>query len=216
MSTERDSFSLVAYRNQLYAIGGEPAWIENNVESYDIKTNSWHQVGSLSLPTSYMGATVLNDTMYICGGISSGHSYEDCEHYLVDRDKWYLTLQPMLTDRHNLELVAHSDGYMYAIGGYSYKNSGDLNTMERFDPKIQKWTQMADMHTKRYDFGAASFMDKIYVCGGLGNLDWSLCESYDPKTNQWTKIASMNDRRRDFRLISFNDNLYAMGGYPGN
>ncbi|XP_054167853.1 kelch-like protein 20 [Oppia nitens] len=216
MSSERTSFSLVNYRNQLYAIGGEAYEISRNVASYNVKTNSWQSAGLLAYPTSSMGATVLNDTLYVCGGTSSGHSYEACEQYFVDRNEWYLTLKPMLTDRHNLELVAHSDGCMYAIGGNSYKNSSSLKTMERFDPKTQKWTQMADMYTKRYEFGAASFMEKIYVCGGMGNLDWNLCESYDPKINQWTKIASMNTRRDNFRLIAFNDNLYAMGGYPCN
>ncbi|XP_054161302.1 kelch-like protein diablo [Oppia nitens] len=93
----------------------------------------------------------------------------------------------MSQERHGLSLVAHN-GFIYAIGGI-IKDNSILNTMERYDTKTQQWQPMANMTNNRCYFGSASFMGKIYVCGGYGNSNYKSCETYDPNTNQWTPIG---------------------------
>ena len=53
----------------------------------------------------------------------------------------------MTTTRSGFQLVSH-EGYLYAIGG----TDGTLmyNSVEKFDPKTQKWTLIANMSDKRW------------------------------------------------------------------
>ncbi|XP_054167851.1 kelch-like protein 3 [Oppia nitens] len=216
LTTQRANFGFVSSKNQLYAIGG---WnvnrfgILDDVEQYNYQTKTWKSIASLNNPNNYLAAAVLNDTIYVCGG-GNDRILKDCEYYsTVIMDKWHIAT-PMSIKRFGLELVAHSDGYLYAIGG-RVDNTGVESSMERYDPKTKQWTQVANMKSSRYTFGSASYMDKIYVCGGSGNSDSSECEAYDPITNQWRKIAPMNTKRNNFKLLVFNNLIYAMGGYPG-
>ncbi|XP_054158207.1 E3 ubiquitin-protein ligase NRDP1-like, partial [Oppia nitens] len=111
---------------------------------------------------------------------------KSCEYYSPNTDEWFFA-KPMSQERRGLALVAHN-GFIYAIGGNNLKVS--FNTMERYDKTTQQWKPMANMIYQRIDFASASFMDKIYVCGGSGISSdvGKSCETYDPQTNQWTQI----------------------------
>lgn len=64
-------------------------------------------------------------------------------------------------------------GRLYAIGGEI--NAGPcetadaysvLNTVERYDPALDQWDNVAPLVNRRYAHSAAVFQDKIWVCGG--------------------------------------------------
>ncbi|XP_054167850.1 kelch-like protein diablo [Oppia nitens] len=204
MDTSRAYFGFVAANKKLYAING---WngkeIVNTVESYNTQTNQWKLVASLKNSRDKFDAAVINNTIYVCGG----ENEDTCEYYL-DKNLWEFST-PMGEKREGLALVSNG-AYLYAIGGYDGYNY--LSSMERYDPTSRQWVPMKSMHSTRAFFGAASFKDKIFVCGGHGT-GTAICESYDPKLNQWTPIASIKDKRFDFKLIAFEDELYAFGGY---
>ncbi|XP_054161299.1 kelch-like protein 5 [Oppia nitens] len=208
MSTPRVEFSLISMDSKLYAIGGCNGKNNlNSVETYDTQTNQWKSIASMSIIRSGHDATVLENTIYVCCGYND-NTIKSCEYYSQNNKEWSF-VTPMSHKRNGLALVAHN-GFIYAIGGNNGKEY--LNTMERYDTKTQQWQPMANMTNTRGYFGSASFMGKIYVCGGEGNSDGKSCETYDPKTNQWTQIASMLLERAGFKLIAFNNKLYALGG----
>ncbi|XP_054160738.1 kelch-like protein 18 [Oppia nitens] len=210
MSTIRRDFGLVSLNSILYAMGGwNNGGVLNSVETYDTQTNRWKSVSSMNILRDYFDAAVISNTIYVCGGYNDNY-FKSCEYYSQNIDKWYLTT-PMSIERQSLGLVSLGEGFLYAIGGVN--RNGYLNSMEMFDTKTKQWIPKASMIYKRGHYGSASFMDKIYVCGGYGNSDGKSCESYDPQTNQWTPIASMKNQRSHFKLIAFDDNLYALGGY---
>ncbi|XP_054167641.1 kelch-like protein 20 [Oppia nitens] len=217
MSIERQWFGLVSYgtnNHQLYAMGG---WNGrdgmNSVETYDTQTNKWKPMSvSMNLKRGNFGVAVINDSIYVCGGhqANSGSILNQCEYYSAN--KWLFTTS-MIECRRGLALVAHC-GYLYAIGGGSRIDGGYMNSMEKYDILAKRWsaTNLTNMHSTRYQFGAASFLGNIYVCGGAGNSNGKTCETYDPRANQWTPIASMNIKRLNFKLIVFQNKLYALGG----
>lgn len=45
------------------------------------------------------------------------------------------------------------DGFIYAIGGND--GSSSLNSIERYDTKLNKWVQLQSMVTRRSSVGAA-------------------------------------------------------------
>ncbi|XP_054158206.1 kelch-like protein 1 [Oppia nitens] len=212
MSTPRHYFSLISMDSKLYAIGGSNNENKlNSIETYDTQTNQWKSIASMNIIRSQHDATVLENNLYVCGGFDKDNVnvIKSCEYYSPNNTNEWSFTTPMATERSNLELVAH-EGFIYAIGGNNLKVS--FNTMERYDTTTQQWQTMANMKYKRRSFGSASFMDKIYVCGGDSYNNGKSCETYDPKTNQWTQIAPMLLERNRFKLIAFNDKLYALGG----
>ena len=68
--------------------------------------------------------------------------------------------------------------------------------MEKYDPKTNKWTSVADMLSQRSSMGVAVIEDRIYVTGGNdGATCLSSAEFYDPGTNVWEAVPSMAVRR---------------------
>lgn len=55
-------------------------------------------------------------------------------------------------DRSTHEVVA-IDGHIYAIGGND--GSSSLNSVEKYDPKLNKWSTVMSMVTRRSSVGAA-------------------------------------------------------------
>jgi kelch-like protein 8 len=60
-------------------------------------------------------------------------------------------------------MVSVLQGFLYAIGGNDGATS--LDSCERFDPHLNKWTMIATMKMKRAGAGAAEINGKIYVIG---------------------------------------------------
>ena len=58
----------------------------------------------------------------------------------------------MTKSRHSHELVA-LDNDIYALGGLS---NGFLSSVEKFNGKLQKWSEVSSMLEKRHYFGAVS------------------------------------------------------------
>ncbi|XP_054165200.1 kelch-like protein 18 [Oppia nitens] len=220
MTSSRVWFQLVAYKSQLYAIGGfDGSDDTNSVENYVSDTNTWYpSLKSLNKIREAMGAAVIDNSIYVCGGFDTkpgefqGQYLNDCEYYTTNTKQWYLSI-PMLSRRAHLALVAQGQ-LLYALGGRD--NGSELATGERYDTGSQQWQPIASMLTKRAEFGAVSYKDKLYVCGGsvaFGSYT-NQCEAYDPVADKWTKIGSLSEKRKSLQLIVYNERLYALGGYP--
>lgn len=63
--------------------------------------------------------------------------------------------------------VVEVDGFLYAVGGND--GSSSLNSVERYDPKTNKWTIVSSMVTRRSSVGS-SVLDCF-------NLERSLVQS---------------------------------------
>ncbi|XP_054165204.1 kelch-like protein 20 [Oppia nitens] len=215
MSTGRVWFKLVSTDDSklVYAIGGQTdRHIDtDSCESYDPQTNQWKLLKPLAFSRDGMGAAVLNNTIYVCGGYDDNtlKRHIECEYYSHADNDWHFT-RSMIQVRAYFELVALG-GNMYAIGG----DIGGmyLNTVERYDLASHQWQLVAGMHKNRSGHAAVAYMGKIYVCAGDSYTN-NTCESYDPIRNQWTLIAPMNEIKRmaDLQLLVYHGQLHAMGG----
>lgn len=71
-----------------------------------------------------------------------------------------------------------------------------LFAVERYDPKMNKWTMMPAMSTRRKHLGCAVYNNMIYAVGGRDDCtELSSAERYNPHTNQWSPIVAMTSRR---------------------
>ena len=86
--------------------------------------------------------------------------------------------------------VAELNGFLYVVGGFD--DNSPLNSVEKFDPKLNQWTTMANMSCPRGGVGVAALAGKIYAVGGHDGSNYlQSVESYDPQTNKWEMVASI-------------------------
>ena len=114
-----------------------------------------------------------------------------------------------------------SDGtYAYEAGGYSFSQSGSVNTFYRYDPASDTWTTLAPMGDA-FSMGSAVYYpttNKIYVFGGTDATTGAvnnLTRIYDIATDTWSSGANMPDVRA-FMASGYNpDNgkIYLVSGY---
>ncbi|KAM6124693.1 Kelch-like 4 [Phoenicopterus ruber ruber] len=195
----------------LYAVGGMDATKgTTTIEKYDLRTNSWVQIGTMSGRRLQFGVAVIDNKLYIVGGRDGLKTSNIVECFNPVTKVWTI-MPPMSTHRHGLG-VAMLEGPMYAVGGHdgwSY-----LNTVERWDPQARQWNYVASMSTPRSTVGVAALNSKLYAVGGR---DGSSClksmECFDPHTNKWSICASMSKRRGGVGVATYNAFLYAVGGH---
>ncbi|XP_013801808.1 kelch-like protein 4 [Apteryx mantelli] len=195
----------------LYAVGGMDATKgTTTIEKYDLRTNSWVQIGTMNGRRLQFGVAVIDNKLYIVGGRDGLKTSNIVECFNPITKVWTI-MPPMSTHRHGLG-VAMLEGPMYAVGGHdgwSY-----LNTVERWDPQARQWNYVASMSTPRSTVGVAALNSKLYAVGGR---DGSSClksmECFDPHTNKWSICASMSKRRGGVGVATYNGFLYAVGGH---
>jgi len=104
--------------------------------------------------------------------------------------------------------------YLYSIGGLG--DDDFLSAVERYDPKLNTWTQMAPMSEKCGCACAVSLEKKISVFGGIVDVFSRhasvSCEVYDITLNEWHSIASMHVPRFHASAVLLGDQIYVFGG----
>ena len=71
-------------------------------------------------------------------------------------------MQPMKQARESFEAVCIK-GEVYVFGG----NDGVIMSVEKYSPVTNTWKDVTEMSGDRSSFTACSFMDSIYIVGGV-------------------------------------------------
>ena len=97
--------------------------------------------------------------------------------------------------RRKHKLVAVKERQIYAIGGYDAVKR--LNSVERYDIEVNKWTVVSPLLHRRNDHAACAYNDKwIYVfCGYDGDSSIDTVERYDIESDCWYEVKLMNASR---------------------
>ncbi|MCW4029398.1 MAG: hypothetical protein NWE92_07105 [Candidatus Bathyarchaeota archaeon] len=115
---------------------------------------------------------------------------------------------------------------IYAFGGYfyrDYKYFGDPNstadpafsTCGEYDPTTDKWTVKSAMPTKRINFAAVAYQNRVYIIGGQTfGLSTALdtVEIYDPATDKWSEAAPLNSPLTNVQAFVVDDKIFLLGG----
>ena len=84
---------------------------------------------------------------------------------------------------------------MYAVGGAGSDGGGNLNMVERYDPRSNRWTSLKPMSVARHGLGTCVIDGQLYAVGGAGGGQNEV-ERYDPRTDTWTTLKPMPTSRR--------------------
>jgi N-acetylneuraminic acid mutarotase len=146
---------------------------------YDPVNGSWSTGSDMPTPRVLMGVTAMDGFIYAAGGAVLGEAgplgsipvpTDIVERYDPAKDSW-TTLASMTTKRWGLSVNA-VDGALYAIGGSITSGWGadTVATVERYNPKRDKWDTRADMSEKRWLHTSQKVDGQIYVVGGWRRL----------------------------------------------
>ena len=146
-------------------------------------------------------------------------------------EKWHVVSElPTLRSGFSTAVV---DGKIYLIGGTPFQNRRGpygLSTVEVYDPKTNRWEQVADMPTLRTSTETAVINGTIYVCGGYNGIDnradnlWqnrvpqymATVDTYNPETEEWSDIPPMPTPFMPFDAAVVDGNIYVFGGIGEN
>ncbi|XP_050831484.1 kelch-like protein 28 isoform X2 [Serinus canaria] len=158
----------------LCAVGGKAGLFAclESMEMYFPQNDSWIGLAPLSIPRYEFGVCVLEQKMYVVGGIAThvcqGISYRKHESSVEcwdpDTNTWS-SLERMFESRSTLG-VAVLAGELYALGGYDGQSY--LRSVEKYVPKGKEWQLVAPMSRTRSCFAAAVLDGMIYAIGGYG------------------------------------------------
>ena len=236
MPTARAGVSTVVVDGKIYAIGGGQTkkfqrglgWVYggkvlSTIEVYDPVTDTWTQKADMPVPRG--GSTcVVDGKIYIVGGSAANKKQgriDNVDVYDPATDTWAAVKS--MNHARGVPAVSVVDGKIYVMGGVGWPQIPNhpgpfLSSVEVFDPKNNRWTEIAEMPTPKALHTASVIDGKIYVIGGgfrRGNGLFkylSTVEVYDPKTDHWTQEQDMPTDRSGHRAEVINGNIYIFGG----
>ena len=179
---------------------------------------------ALAAPDSLTGhaGAVVGDKVFIAGGMglkNEGHFFR--EAWLVDPDKgeWKPLPEPKVA--RGMAAAAELNGSIYVAGGFTWSGT-TLSSVEQFDLKAGRWTDVASLGIPRSRFSLAALDGKLYALGGMKggrhgdeSLNEPSVEEYDPAKNIWRVAGKLNHARHGFALASWNHRIYVFGGNDG-
>lgn len=229
MALKRSGVGVAILHGLLFAIGGylDGKTSTDAVECYNPRTRKWSLVTHMHTARMNLGVSAIPDLrdsetgvtfsfVFAVGGYSGKVILGSVERYDMMTDTWS-EVCPMNTPRRNVG-VGVIGRYLYAVGG-SNRDDGsrsNLNSMEKYDPINDTWSEMPPMHRSRGAASIAALNNCLYAVGGYDSGQWlNEVERFDPACNQWTLVAPLNHCRTGIAVTAMNGEVYAIGGYDG-
>ncbi|XP_070624538.1 kelch-like protein 17 isoform X3 [Bos indicus] len=166
MGTRRSCLGVAALHGLLYAAGGyDGASCLNSAERYDPLTGTWTSIAAMSTRRRYVRVAMLGGRLHCVApsprGSHTQRGRHECVHSLqmetcmpwvamTAHHTW--PLWRSMSPRSTHDLVA-MDGWLYAVGGND--GSSSLNSIEKYNPRTNKWVAASCMFTRRSSVGVA-------------------------------------------------------------
>jgi N-acetylneuraminic acid mutarotase len=218
--------AMVAYRGQLYRVGGFAAknqeseeqqlWSQPDFARFDPAQGAWQDLPPLPEGRSSHDIAVLGHTLYVVGGweMKMGEKQEQTwlsTAWSCDLDQPKLEWKPVASPpflRRAISLAAYK-GKLYAIGGMQEKGGPTTQTAV-FDPATSTWSEgPALLGTGMDGFGTASFAvnDRLYVTTMSGSV-----QRLNSDGSAWEFVGQLNQPRFFHEMIPWQDSLVIVGG----
>ncbi|MDO8368265.1 MAG: kelch repeat-containing protein [Saprospiraceae bacterium] len=215
------AMATAVYGENIYLFGGIP-WSQGppsqKCYKYVSSLDQWIELPDLpTIPRGYAIAEVLNDKIYVIGGLSESSvtTYNLVEVFDPVVGKWVSeSVEQMPTPRGYMG-SAVLNGKIYVFGGGTPAPAyAGLSVVEYFDGV--NWATAEPMPTQRYGAAAGVLDNTVYVSGGVltGWSDINVTEGYS-ETTGWQTFSPLPVDMHGHAVVSFGDVLYAFGGVAG-
>lgn len=190
-----------------------------------VLAQSWSRVADASLARQEIYPTVLDDNVYVAGGIlGAAPGFTDLfEAYDAQADRW-TRLAPLPEARHHIALAA-AGGKIYGVGGFSgaIPDWRAHASVFVYDPKADRWSSGPSLPQARAEGVVATVGGKIYFVGGRiptsldakhisEHADTNRAEALDVGTGRWSRIADAPSARNSAAGAVIDKKIYVVGG----
>lgn len=186
----------------------------DDVQVFDIATNTWSTVAPMPLALRGAAAAVANDKIYLFGGSDGNDSLAATYVYDPATDLWE-EKEPMPEGgRLYASAATASNGKIYVANGWP-----ELTIVEAYDPLTDRWESVASTNYPHDAGGLIAAPDGyLYVAGGGDRYDSvSETERYNLADDEWEVISSLKDGSRyASSLVYVAGRLYVIGGGYSN
>ncbi|XP_035273227.1 kelch repeat and BTB domain-containing protein 13 [Anguilla anguilla] len=162
--------------------------------------------------TTMAGVTVLNNKLYIVGGVRdvTNQVVEPCFCYDPVIDTWSTFVSPQQL-RYNFTLVGHED-YLYAIGGEYERTT--MSSVERYKLSTCTWSLVSQLPRPVAGAACTKAMSRIFVCLWRP-MDTTDIYEYVPPEDRWVHITALiRQHSYGHCMVAHRDNLYVMRNGP--
>jgi N-acetylneuraminic acid mutarotase len=173
----------------------------------------WSAAAPMPLARSELSATVVEDRLYVAGGIAQLGASPAFQVYDPSANSWR-SLAPLPEPRHHFGMAA-LDGRIYVSGGYRDLPFGADQAQREtwaYDIAADRWTPAADLPAGRAAHAMAALGDHLYVVGGVGPEPDSVFV-YDRRLDAWRRLATaLPTPREHLAAVALGGKLYVVGG----
>ncbi len=191
--------TFVGVENNIIAIGGRTTASSSTpvdaVNLYNTATNSWSALASLPVPLSSTDAVLLNNKIYVPGGITETSVLATHYVYDVATNAWTTAENTPFAASAYACAADTANNVYYVTGGLNNATSPVTN-VRSFNVQTNNWAELPPLKTARYAHESALIDGKLYVAGGLGTVGGlTTGEVFDFASGQWTNIAALSRQR---------------------
>ena len=211
----------------MYFFGGEDdgGGVLNSVQVYDITRNVLSNLSPMPVGLHHHTATVVNDRVYIIGGMISPDNVEPEEMvYNTNIYEYNITLDCQRIVKTGVRprykhTAAEYDGTIYLIGGL-FGDDPDFHMYHEIDAFVVrtnsnmpgwKYIDIADRDLTIHQLAATEYDGKIYFFGGSD--DGTSMVRFNPETLEWTKLADNTISESEAcRMVAIDGTIFITGG----
>ncbi|MGH0166257.1 UNVERIFIED_CONTAM: hypothetical protein FKN15_053486 [Acipenser sinensis] len=150
------------------------------------------------------------------GGVLRQQLVVSKELRLFDEDtKNWKALKPMDVPRyqHGIAVIGN---FLYIVGGqsnYDTKGKTAVDSVYRYDPRFNRWLQVASLNEKRTFFHLSALKGKLYAVGGRNTTgEIASVECYNLRNNEWTCVAPISEPHYGHAGTVHGELMYISGG----
>lgn len=186
--------------------GNHPGPATANVWRYDPDNDAWIPGPPLPAPRGSGALVELNGRLHFFGGYVEDRNTGSTDHWVLspraaDSLTW-VRAAGLPVPRGHLSGAA-LPGALLAIGGSVAHDPFpvDVDLVHRYDPVLDRWTEVAPLPTPRSHFEPATFVrhGRVVIVGGRsrprGHETVADVTEYDPATDRWRALAPLPEPR---------------------
>ncbi|WP_179475299.1 serine/threonine-protein kinase [Mycolicibacterium vinylchloridicum] len=217
MGTPRHGMAVAAVEKSVYVIGGATDPGNNQVTSTaeTLKlaprklqpASAWRALPDAPTPRLMMAWTVLDDKIYIAGGMTHGDTLQLVQSYDPQTRAWQAQ-PPLPVPLHHATATTYR-GEMVVIGGASDELANASNKV--YALRGSTWVELPSLTHARAASAAAVVGDKLVVTGGQ-NAKQLVAQTEVFDGQSWKDAADLPTPREHLAAVSDGTYVYAIGG----
>ncbi len=161
--------SMVTQGEFVYLLGGwdgrsfrDEVWRLPMAQVDDAAPEDWEVITRMAAPAAWMGAVIVDQTIYVAGGYDGARELASFSAYVLDQAEWR-TFTPLNVPRGGLVLVFDGVSVLALGGGWARM----IQTHERYDTLTNQWINVpSPVQGEWRHLAAATDNGSVYLIGG--------------------------------------------------